>query len=147
MSMIVIFVLFCCANRDSKVVKPSVVSDHLSVPAKDSTQGENLEEFYIRFNRDKQFQRSRIKYPLNGKFFDGTVRDSGNIDYVWQESDSLDYNVLSLDTTVYKRERLEQSDSSLTEKIFIPNSGFKIEANFKRINGQWFLIYFSYIDS
>lgn len=115
-----------------------------SANSRDTYSGENFEAFYLRFNADLDFQNSRIAYPLDGENFDGTSDETKSIRYNWTLKDSLDFNNFKLDTAIYKTDR-QVSENLVIEKIYIPNSGFKIESHFKLINGKWFLVWFSSI--
>jgi hypothetical protein len=107
---------------------------------------ENFDKFYNQFIIDDSFQSSRIKYPLNGEFYDGSMQDTEDVSHIWTEKDSLNYKTLELDTSQFKLVRPFVSDTLVIEKIFIPNSGFETQVHFKRLKGLWYLVYYSSIN-
>ena len=50
-----------------------------------------------------------------------------------------------IDTLEFKR-NIEKTDSSVSEEIWIEDSGFRIERTFKLKEGKWFLVLYNDIN-
>jgi hypothetical protein len=147
--LVVMALMTVSCNRHQGVTEEAQkipISNDSVTALNDTTISELFDEFYQFFNENTSFQKTRIKYPIPGEFFDGTRTNTENINYMWTEKDSLAYNTFGLDST-YKLERPIVTDSLVVEKVFIPNSGFQMRAHFKKISGRWFLVYYSYVDA
>ena len=107
----------------------------------EKVRSEDFQEFYAEFNRDVNFQNSRIKYPLQGKLI-GSNNPNENHSYQWKLSDSLDFKIPELDTSIFRISR-KVSKTSVSESIKIDDSSFYIEYRFSLINGKWFLVYYA----
>lgn len=101
------------------------------------TVNETFAEFDRRFHSDSLFQMSRIKFPLKGKLVDGFDKKD------WSAKNwSMIKSLVTVNTKGkdYKKQT-HFSDALVTEKIWIENSGFSFERHFKKVNGEWFLVY------
>ena len=100
---------------------------------------ESFQSFNIRFHEDSSFQVSRVAFPIGGKYVDGSSQHG----WTKQNWKLLKSPVGSpVDTTQYKY-RLVRTDSSVSEKFWIDQSGFNIERRFKLKKDKWFLTYFN----
>ena len=103
---------------------------------------ESFENFNARFHADSAFQLTRIDFPLNGQQVDG-FEEKG-----WTQGN---WHVMKvpvgapIDTLEYKR-TIESTDSSVSEEIWVEDSGFRVERTFKLINGKWFLTFYNDIN-
>lgn len=98
------------------------------------------EEFYNfdkRFHSDSILQMSRITFPLKGNIVDGFEKKN------WSEKEwqILKHSVTEKIEEKDFKKQTSFSDSLVTERIWIENSGFSFERHFKKINGKWFLVY------
>ncbi len=98
---------------------------------------ENFAEFDRRFHSDSLFQMSRITFPLKGKMVDGFDKKD------WSAKNWSMMKSLVTENTNGKnyKKQTHFSDTLVTEKIWIENSGFSFERHFKKVNGKWFLVY------
>jgi len=133
---IIIFVAIACNSR--KVQKNKLgTKKGTNIHTKDTI--ESFQSFNIRFHADSFFQVSRIAFPIGGKYVDGSNQ------YSWTKQNwkQLKSPVgARVDTSQYKY-RLVKTDSSVTEKFWIDQSGFSIERRFKLKKDKWFLTYFN----
>lgn len=103
---------------------------------------ETFDSFNERFHSDSSFQLSRIAFPIGGRYADGenshewTVRNWELLKEPVKET---------VETTEYKHS-LQQTDSTVVEKYWIEDSGFKTERHFGKKGGKWFLTYYEDID-
>ncbi|MEK6780699.1 MAG: hypothetical protein AABY93_03280 [Bacteroidota bacterium] len=89
-----------------------------------SAASEKFQEFYIRFNKDTVFQKSRIRCTIPGK---------------------VNFDIPNLDNTIYKVKTNYEEDM-VTEKVtYKPDTSYFVKYNFKLENGKWFLV--SYLDT
>lgn len=100
---------------------------------------ESYASFYKKFHKDSIFQISRIMFPMKGHFID-TVGDL----HKWNSNNWIIHRseIQTVDTSVYKVELKDFNDFK-TELLFIEGGGFKVERKFKRINGKWYLVYYT----
>lgn len=105
-----------------------------------STHDEAFTEFNQKFHTDSLFQMSRIKFPIGGNKVDG-----------WEKRETWDLkNWEMLKSPVSKKNAFKEyqhqasfSDTLVTEKYWIQDSGFSTEVRFKKADGKWFLVYFN----
>jgi len=139
-------VISCTQNRSddnqNEDTNTALESDPDLSKIKSITETEEFNEFYLRFNQDLEFQKSRIEYPLEGEYVNGEIDVTKGIEYTWTKKDSLVLNTLEIDTTLYTKERLFKVEE-VVEQIFIENSGFQVKLVFRRIEGKWYLVFYS----
>jgi len=135
----IIFFAFSCSSKKAqknKLETKKGINSH----AKDTI--ESFQSFNVRFHADSFFQISRVAFPIGGKYIDGSNQHS----WTRQNWKQLKSPVGSrVDTSQYKY-RLIRTDSSVTEKFWIDQSGFNIERRFKLKKDKWFLTYFNDIN-
>jgi hypothetical protein len=98
--------------------------------------GEDFDSFYVRFHTDSLFQIERVKFPLEGAIYDNDKEKK------WSKKDwqQIKYTVYEVDTGQFKVE-FNKTDSLVSERIYIPNSGFDFQCRYRLIKGKWFLVY------
>ena len=100
---------------------------------------EDFNLFYKRFYSDSNFQRSRVKFPLAQK--DETPSGISSI-HIPAERWSAIYTIPK--DTIINGERYQKKltvgKETVTQTVFIPNSGFQNICTFKRIKGKWMLV-------
>ena len=98
---------------------------------------EEFHDFDKRFHSDSIFQMSRITFPLKGNIVDGFEKKN------WSEKEWEILRTSVTEKTVEKdfKKQTIFSDSLVTEKIWIENSGFIFERHFKKIDGKWYLVF------
>ncbi|MEI6946396.1 hypothetical protein V9K67_04280 [Paraflavisolibacter sp. H34] len=104
--------------------------------AKDTLEA--FESFNKRFHADSAFQLSRIAFPLQGKSIEG------NEQHAWtrQNWHFLKQPVNEQGAPPGYRRGLNRTDSTVTEKLWIEDSGMMTERRFERKGNKWFLTYF-----
>jgi hypothetical protein len=99
---------------------------------------EDFDDFNKQFHSDSVFQMSRIVFPIAGFYADG----EGKHQWTAKNWTLMKEPVREItDTTEYKHS-LYKTNSSVTEKYWIENSGFRIERRFEKKSGKWFLTFY-----
>lgn len=103
---------------------------------------ENFEEFNKKFHSDSLFQVSRVDFPIEGKHVYGFEQ------YSWSRKNWQFQAVPVAEKSGIGeyQHSLIKTDTLITEKFWIPNSGFEVERQFKLIKNKWFLIYYNDIN-
>lgn len=101
---------------------------------------EDFMQFYQRFHRDSLFQRSRVRFPLDGYRIEG-----GRIT-AWSGADWAPHRngLEAIDTTVYRIERL-RGEGEIREKIYQDQGGLLIERHFRLLDQRWWLTFYLYV--
>ena len=109
-----------------------------------STQGltfpgskqENFDKFYDRFHADKNFQISRIKFPLEGEYVDGGQTTK------WDKKNwiMMKEKIYDIDRTQFKVQH-KKTEDSFYQKVWLDNTGFSAEYRFELIRKKWYLVY------
>ena len=103
---------------------------------------ENFDEFLIRFYSDPDFQKSRIAQPLEGKILEWhETEDMEVVTSTWQEGEPeiiSDYEAIKSEIENVKHD-ISKTENSVIEKIYIENSGFFMDREFRLIDGKWYL--------
>ena len=103
---------------------------------------ETFATFNERFHRDSAFQISRITFPIGGHYAEAENSQA----WTAKNWELLKEPVRETpDTTEYKHD-LQQTDTTVIEKYWLENSGFKTERRFKKMGGKWFLTYYDDIN-
>lgn len=124
-------ILGCNTNpTQSTAVLPTHKSDKTS-------KTEDFGVFNKKFHSDTIFQLDRIKFPLEGGYADGFERGEWTKDN-WEY---LKSPLPAKDLPEEYKQKVTYSDTLVTEKIWIENSGFSTERHFKVINDKWYLVY------
>jgi hypothetical protein len=129
-------ILASCQSKKEEPSKELDFKDKLIVT------DENFDAFNERFHSDSVFQISRIDFPIEG------ISVSGFDKHNWTKTNWEFLKIpVSEKTNIEDYEHsLVKTDSLITERFWIENSGFEVERQFKRINGKWFLIYYNDIN-
>lgn len=103
---------------------------------------ENFEDFNKKFHSDSLFQVSRVDFPIEGKHISGFEQ------HEWTRKNWQFHAIPVAETTEIGEyeHSLVKTDSLVTEKFWIPDSGFEVERQFKLINNKWFLIFYNDIN-
>jgi hypothetical protein len=106
------------------------------------TISENFENFYNRFTSDSTFQISRVVFPLKGAkyYFDNDLK-ADSTPWIKDKWEFCTTNIYKIDTSKYKTNLL-RNGFDIKKEVWIQNSGFFMERDFKLINGKWFQVYF-----
>ncbi len=103
---------------------------------KSSGKAEDFQVFYQRFLTDKDFQLSRIVFPLDGYDNNGETTKKWTAASSWRMvTGSID----KVDTKVYKVEK-NFSPQEVNFRIYVENSGIDIRQKFQLKNGKWYLV-------
>jgi hypothetical protein len=110
---------------------------------KNSTENEIFKDFFIEFSSDKQFQLSRIQFPLEyislNEELDKEIKDIINKESWSFINTGLDVNSLWLQTYDNFQFKNDKSDYKVVEKRGF-SDGVEEYFYFKRIKGKWYLI-------
>jgi hypothetical protein len=105
---------------------------------------EDFDSFYLKFNQDLNFQNSRIKYPLKGKYYSKENKNP-EFDYDFTLSNHLDFDNHKIDTAIYSIRRTA-GKGFVEERLFIKNSEFMTDYKFNLVDGKWFLTFYAEYD-
>jgi len=113
-----------------------------TVSAKKNIVVENFEEFNKNFHSDSLFQVSRVDFPIEGKHVSGFEQ------YSWNRKNWQFQAVPVAEETEMGeyQHSLVKTDTLITERFWIQDSGFEVERQFKLIGNKWFLIYYNDIN-
>ncbi|MBL0738209.1 hypothetical protein JI750_15020 [Flavobacterium sp. GN10] len=103
---------------------------------------ESFEEFNKKFHSDSLFQVSRVDFPIEGKHVAGFEQ------YNWTRKNWQFQAIPVAEKTEIGeyQHSLVKTDTLVTERFWIDNSGFEVERQFKLIGNKWFLIYYNDIN-
>jgi hypothetical protein len=131
-----------CSCTNKKQSNPTINAAAAVTAVTYKETGESFDRFNQRFHADSSFQRSRIAFPIGGKFVDDLQSRLWSPDN-WE---ILTTPVSAItDTTQYKHS-LVRTDSFVTETFWIDQSGFKVERRFALKDGKWYLVYYDDIN-
>ncbi|MBK8698563.1 MAG: hypothetical protein IPN29_03090 [Saprospiraceae bacterium] len=97
---------------------------------------EDFDAFYQKFHTDRDFQFSRLKFPMGGSSID----DNGEKKWTKKNWQPLKVKVFDVDKSKYKV-TFKKTDKTFVQKVWIEGSGFSSECRFELINGKWMLVY------
>ena len=125
-------------------LKASVPYEEKLNPKPQEKLDSSFENFYLKFHTDSQYQISKIKFPLPGfnTYEEGDDLSDGQSSskYFWAKNKWVLMKIPDLDNT-YSIKKVK-TDSTYDETISIPNSGYYIIRNFKKENGEWYLVFY-----
>lgn len=103
---------------------------------------ENFDEFNKKFHSDSLFQVSRVDFPIEGKHIYGFEQ------YSWTRKNWQFHAIPVQEKSEIEeyQHTLVKTDTLITERFWIPDSGFEVERQFKLIKNKWFLIYYNDIN-
>jgi hypothetical protein len=141
---LILSVLFAC-NRTNKKQSPlpgSIQAPPTVANIANTAGMEPFDRFNEHFHSDSTFQISRVAFPIGGQ----SVNDEENKKWSPKNWEFLKTPVsLNADTTEC-RHSLTMTDTLVTEKFWIDQSGFKVERRFKLKDGKWYLVYYDDIN-
>lgn len=136
-AIIVFFLIFICCKESNE-------NRVLKTPSKkiENKSAENFDQFNIKFHSDSVFQLSRVDFPIEGTHIAGFER------YNWTKKNWEFLAIPVSDKSEFEeyQHSLVKTDTLITEKFWIPDSGFEVERTFKLINNKWFLVYYNDIN-
>jgi hypothetical protein len=142
-STVIFFVLsvIFISCKENKIQQKSK-SDSSVKKLEKSEPAENFDEFNKKFHSDSVFQVSRVDFPIEGKHVSGFEQ------YDWNRKNWQFQAVPVAEKTEIGeyQHSLVQRDTLITERFWIPDSGFEVERQFKLIGNKWFLIYYNDIN-
>ncbi|WP_343588169.1 hypothetical protein [Flavobacterium sp.] len=103
---------------------------------------ENFDEFNKKFHSDSLFQVSRVDFPIEGQHVSGFEQ------YNWTRKNWQFQAIPVAEKSEIEeyQHSLVKTDTLITERFWIPDSGFEVERQFKLIQNKWFLIYYNDIN-
>lgn len=121
-------------TQQTTIESPAKPSD---TPVKLTTKAEDFDKFYNLFHSDKEFQLSRVKFPIKG----GIVNGESTTPWTRQNWQMLKTKIYDVDKTQFQVS-YKKTDTSFFQKVWIDGAGFNVEARFQLIDGKWYLVYF-----
>jgi len=140
-SLIIISLIFI--NCDKKKEETNFNSKAKKIEEKSTIEkAENFDQFNKKFHSDSLFQVSRVDFPIDGKHISGFEQ------YNWTKEnwEFLAVPVAEKTEIGEYQHSLVKTDTLITERFWIPDSGFEVERQFKLIDNKWFLIYYNDIN-
>lgn len=134
-----VIIFFVSCNKGKKIEKSGLENPSKKVEKK---LAENFEEFNKKFHSDSIFQISRVDFPIEGKYV------SGFDQHYWTKK-NWEFQIIPVSEKSMSEEYLHslvKTDSVITERFWIQDSGFEVERTFKLINNKWFLVYYNDIN-
>jgi len=135
-NVLLFFTIYCCffasCNQTTKEDGNNQIKNRI-------VDSEDFDVFNTRFHKDSIFQYSRINFPIEGQFIDGFEKQN------WTKDNwiFLKNKVVEKSDSNELQHSFSKSDSLVIEKFWLPESGFGVERRFKRIDDQWFLVYYN----
>lgn len=122
-------------NERTKLLQDTIPTSEPQMP--DSS----FNSFLVKFSTDKEFQLTRVDFPLNVKLLD--IEDNEEIIKIskeeWEHENLLDTaNIKTRDVDAYSQQT-ELADSTATIKLRGIDNGIRIDYNFQQRNGIWYL--------
>ena len=122
-----------------------IVSCNIGIKNVSHQDIENFDSFYQKFHEDSAFQISRILFPIKGVKFDvmnyNPLDSNKIVEFIWTK-ENWDIHKKITDSTI-KIETVK-TDTVVKQHIYIENSGFQVERDFKLMSNKWYLFYYSY---
>lgn len=142
---IFIFTFLSCnkVKEETNLSSESAVSEVDSVAETVKKElPENFDEFNKKFHSDSLFQVSRVDFPIEGKHVSGFEQ------YNWTRKNWQFHAIPVAEKSEIGeyQHTLVKTDTLITERFWIPDSGFEVERQFKLIKNKWFLIYYNDIN-
>lgn len=146
---IAIFAISAACGNASRKDENTATTDKKSLSL--SSQKENFNTFFTRFNDDAFFQRNRVRFPIEAEILprDYTLDESlqsynETIDKMdWEHIDlTYDSSFMTRQIDQYRQDVRFVKDSAIVELRGIDN-GIYANYNFLNIDGKWYLVSFT----
>ncbi|QSB25220.1 DUF4348 domain-containing protein [Flavobacterium sp. CLA17] len=111
-----------------------IISQTIIAQKKTTGSGEDFSSFFQKFNKDKNFQLSRIKFPLTVKLNND---DFELVDYIISKDEHIILK-LNLKNVEYKQKTIFKNNTVIIQQRGIDN-GIFIDYIFDKRKGLWFL--------
>jgi hypothetical protein len=106
--------------------------------AKQEREVDSFDVFYEKFHSDTAFQLSRVVFPLPGvNTEEMSVLDSV---YFWEREDWEYHQKPKIDASDEYGIDIQKTDSVVEEVIYSKIPGFVFKREFKKIDGEWYLV-------
>lgn len=141
--LVIVFVVsFIVISCKKNAIEQEPISNLPSKKLEKIESAENFEEFNKKFHSDSLFQISRVDFPIEGKHVSGFEQ------YNWTRKNwqFLAIRVAEKTKIGEYQHSLEKTDTLITERFWIPDSGFEVERQFKLIANKWFFVYYNDIN-
>ncbi|RFS16901.1 hypothetical protein [Emticicia sp. C21] len=129
-SKVILLTLICflVACGHSKTEKNHIYKDANQVKTED------FNTFLKRFSAEKDFQLSRIKYPLISKYYD---YDTDKFTTIITQKEEREFG--SLNKKNYIKKVTKEHPEKYILNILLDDTGIYVDYIFELINGKWFL--------
>lgn len=102
---------------------------------------ESFDEFYDLFHGDKEFQLSRVRFPLEGAY----ISDTGKEEWSKESWEPHLQKVTDISDPEYDTS-ISRKDHVVEDKVWLRDSGFSIDRRFEKIKGKWYLVYYQTVN-
>lgn len=102
---------------------------------------EPFDSFYDQFHKDLDFQLTRVQFPLEGEL----VSLDGGEPWTKEDWEPHVQKVTDISDPDYDTEIIK-TDTLVTDKVWLADSGFSVERRFKKVNGRWYLVYYQTVN-
>lgn len=138
--------LAACQSNTNPANLPSQPAETTQTDA-GASQPPDFQQFYTKFHADSLYQIAHINWPLPGQ--DVVQSDSTHADLVhkdWQREEWRMHQAVDFSAGEYEQELQLLGDMMVIERIRSVGANYGLERRFvKRPNGEWELIYYSYM--
>jgi len=101
------------------------------IEKKEDPNNESFYTFYQSFNNDKNFQKKRIKMPLEGSYYQDYDTEIKWDKEIWSKYGDFG-NIDDIKPKDFAKE--------IEMWVYVPNSGYQFRNTFKMIDGKWYLV-------
>jgi hypothetical protein len=150
-SLLIIAILFSACTFNSKKEMVAKETRRTQINPGIKSEGETFDNFYNKFTSDSSFQITRITFPLKGytnqtnsnevKFLkkNSTINKPLKVNVLWEKQSWVMHHKV-IDTS-FKTVR-KTTDSTILEKVYLPNSEYEFISLYKKTRGLWYLVYY-----
>jgi len=132
--------LFCCAcgGSDSDSINKIKFNEDLST---------DFMKFYMQFHTDSAYQMEHILFPMDGLPPNADSTTIANNNFKWTREEWSMHHPFSNPDNVFNQEYVTMDDKTVIEYIIDNTSGFGMERRFSKLSNEWYLIYYSGMNS
>ncbi|MEN0003035.1 MAG: hypothetical protein AAF798_02785 [Bacteroidota bacterium] len=125
-----------CQNTSAPQEAPSVPSDI-------RTRFQDFADFYKAFHADSLYQVEHVNFPLEGLPAEADSATIMQSTFRWQKADWTMHRGFNVEGSEFQQDFLPLGDDLIIEKFVHPQSGWGIIRRFAKLDGEWYLIYYT----
>lgn len=125
--LIITYLLIGCGSDKSQMDNGEKVNNTQS-------KKEDFESFLKKFSSDKDFQFSRVRFPVHNKVYN---TDTGQFENLFIPK--ADWQFSTFNNKLYSKKVTKENAKKFILNIQIDDTGVHVDYIFELINGEWFL--------